>query len=194
MDLIVLLTCGLVLIYQQGWIKRSLFCIIAPSRTSEIPLTGCNLLCRKSQENIIWNLVLTSLLDVRKAAGANTCAVLAAETACPHTTVRSVMLISMMYDSESLTNEKIPYRMFEAPPPRHPLPPPRLRLSSFEACLNRWNLFAADQDGRDWAGVAEVRAAIGQVLLPRPAGRPQSGRTHRLPTSHTRGHGEWFWY
>lgn len=36
MNLIVLLTCGLVLIYQQGWITHSLFCIIAPSRTSEI--------------------------------------------------------------------------------------------------------------------------------------------------------------
>lgn len=52
MELIVLLTCGLVLIYQQERIKRSLFCIIAPSRTSEISFIGCSLLCRKSQKNV----------------------------------------------------------------------------------------------------------------------------------------------
>lgn len=96
-----------------------------------------------------------------------------------------VNLLVMMYDSESLTNETIPCRMSEATAAL-----PCLRLPSFEACLNRWNLFAADQDGRDWAGIAEVRAAVGKVLLPRPAGWPQSGRTHRLPTANTRGHGE----
>ncbi|TNM97279.1 hypothetical protein fugu_015435 [Takifugu bimaculatus] len=38
--------------------------------------------------------------------------------------------------------------------------------------------------------VAEVRAAIGQVLFPRPAGRPQSGRTYRLSAANARGHGK----
>lgn len=72
-----------------------------------------------------------------------------------------------MYDSESLTNEKIPCRMSEATAALL-----CLLLPTFEACLNRWNLFTADQDGRDWAGIAEVRAAVGQVLLSRPARRP----------------------
>lgn len=39
-----------------------------------------------------------------------------------HSSFSDVNLLVMMYDSESLTNEKIPCRMFEAPPASPPLP------------------------------------------------------------------------
>lgn len=56
--------------------------------------------------------------------------------------------------------------------------------------MNNWRKFlAADQDGRDWAGITEVRAAVRQVLIPCPARWSQPGWTYSLSAASTRGQG-----
>lgn len=58
--------------------------------------------------------------------------------------------------------------------------------------MNNWSKFlAADQDGRDWAGIAEVRTTLRQVVIPCPTRWPQPGWTYSLPAAGTRGQGWW---
>lgn len=66
---------------------------------------------------------------------------------------------------------------------------PLLQLFLFWDIIKHRDFFAADQDGRDWAGVAEVRAAVRQVLIPCPARWPQPGWTYCLPAASARGQG-----
>lgn len=111
MDLIVLLTCRLVLIYQQGWIMPSLFCIIAPPRSSEIPLTA-------KRKNIVWKQFSVKRnipIWCNKGIGSKRVYVIRSweRVSSCLSSFCDVNLLAMMYDSESLANEKIPCRMSE---------------------------------------------------------------------------------
>ena len=63
---------------------------------------------------------------------------------------------------------------------------PPLYFLPFWDVIKRKDVFAADQDGGDRAGFAEVRATVGQVLVSCPAGWPQPGWAHYLQAASAR--------
>lgn len=66
---------------------------------------------------------------------------------------------------------------------------PLLYFFPFWDVIKRKDIFAADQDGGDRAGIAEVRATVRQVLISCPARWPQPGWAHYLQTASARWQG-----